>query len=133
MLLAPLFFAAVPGRLWAEIRSAMPERRARQAFVRRQLRTMLRAPLSPSRMAARALLLDGTDPAADCAAVTAPTLVVTGEAALDFAVTSDPARDYGRLIAGARTSVLEGTGHLGSITQPEAFARVVTQFLERLP
>jgi pimeloyl-ACP methyl ester carboxylesterase len=35
-----------------------------------------------------------------------------------------------RLIRGARHVVLEGTGHLGTITQPAAFAAVVTRFLD---
>src|SRR5688572_28913608 len=77
-LFAPLFFAAMPGRLWAELAATIPDPRARRAFARWQLRTILRTPLSPSQMAARALLIDGTDAAADCTNVSAPTLIVSG-------------------------------------------------------
>ena len=40
---------------------------------------------------------------------------------------------YLRLIRGARQIVLEGTGHLGAITQPAAFAAAVTRFLDDVP
>lgn len=129
LLFAPLFFAAIPGRLWAEVRTAMPDPKARRTFVRRQLKAMLRAPVSPSQMAARALQIDGTDTAAECAKVTAPTLVISGEPALDFVVPTNGTSEYCHLIPGARNITLEGTGHLGSITRPQAFAAAVTEFL----
>ena len=126
---APLFFAAMPARIWAELAAAIPDGRERRAFVRWQVKTMLRSPLSPSQIGARALLIDGMDTAADCARVTAPTLIVSGEPALDFVVPSNGTIEYANLIAGARTVTLKGTGHLGSITKPEAFAELVRDFL----
>jgi 3-oxoadipate enol-lactonase len=129
-LFAPLFFAAMPARLWAEVVAAIPDRKTRFAFARRQLATMLRAPLSPSQIGARALLIDGMDTAMDCASVSAPTLIVTGEPSLDFVVPSNGTIEYATLIPGARAVTLRGTGHLGSITKPEAFAKVVSDFLE---
>lgn len=129
-LFAPLFFAAMPGRLWTEVKCAMPDVKSRVAFLRRQAKTLLRAPLSPSQVGARALLIDGGDPSGDCARVVAPTLVVTGERALDFVVPRDGTIEYANLIAGARAVTLEGTGHLGSLTKPQAFANVVREFLE---
>jgi pimeloyl-ACP methyl ester carboxylesterase len=129
-LFAPLFFAAMPGRLWAEVVAAIPDRKTRLAFVRRQLRTMLRAPLSPSQIGARALLIDGMDTAEDCAGVSAPTLIVAGEPSLDFVVPSNGTVEYARLIPGAQAVTLKGTGHLGSITRPEEFATLVHDFLE---
>lgn len=132
LLAAPLFFAAMPGRIWAEVRAAIPDPRHRRAFVRRQLRTMVQAPLSPSAMAARALVIDGADAAADCAGVQAPTLVISGEASRDYVVPRDGSSEYGRLIAGARTVTLEGTGHLGSITRPDRFAKAVDDFLKEI-
>jgi pimeloyl-ACP methyl ester carboxylesterase len=131
-LFAPLFFAAMPGRVWAELAAAIPDARARRAFVRWQLRTFLRAPLSPSRMAARALLIDGIDTAVDCASVAAPTLIVSGEPRLDYVVPSDGTIEYAGMIAGARAVTLTGTGHLGSITKPEAFAGLVNAFLAQV-
>ena len=44
--------------------------------------------------------------------------------------------EYLRRIANARAVVLERTGHLGSITRPEAFTDVVREFIAaslRLP
>ena len=73
-------------------------------------------------MAARAQLIVNTDIVADCSRVTAPTLVVTGERALDRVVPVDGTLAYVPLIAGARHQTLARTGHLGSITTPEAFA-----------
>jgi 3-oxoadipate enol-lactonase len=129
LMFAPLFFAAMSGRLWAEVAAAIPDRRARLAFIRRQFATMLRAPLSPSQMGARALLIDGVDTALDCASVSAPTLIISGEPSLDFVVPSNGTIEYARLIPGARVVTLTGTGHLGSITKPEAFAGIVHEFL----
>ena len=129
-LFAPLFFAAMPGRVWTELTAAIPDARARRAFVRWQLRTLMRAPLSPVQMGARALLIDGVDPVADCTNVSAPTLIVSGEPHLDFVVPSTGTLEYVDLIPDARAVTLKGTGHLGSITQPDAFAAVVREFLE---
>ena len=58
----------------------------------------------------------------DCARITAPTLIVTGERELDRVVSVDVTREYLQLIAGSRHTTLTKTGHLGSITRPEAFA-----------
>ncbi len=128
-LFAPLFFAAMPVRVWGELAAAIPDTRARFAFARWQLATVFRAPLSPSHMGRRALLIDGVDNAADCARVFAPTLIITGEPALDYVVPANGAIEYAQLIVGARAVTLRGTGHLGSIAQPEAFAKLVRQFL----
>ena len=38
--------------------------------------------------------------------------------------------DYARLIPGARGVVLERTGHHGTITRPDAFARLVRDFID---
>jgi 3-oxoadipate enol-lactonase len=125
----PLFLAESPWRLRPEIRAALPDRRARRLFSRRALGTLLSAPLSLSRMAARARLITSDDVGPDCLRITAPTLVVTGERALDHVVPVDGASEYVRLIPNARAVVLERTGHLGSITRPEAFAALVRDFV----
>src|SRR5206468_1104769 len=82
----PLFLAEAPWRLRAEIAAAMPDRRTRWTLRRDALRTFAAAPLSVGRMAARARLIDGIDMREDCAAITAPTLVITGERLLDHVV-----------------------------------------------
>jgi pimeloyl-ACP methyl ester carboxylesterase len=75
-------------------------------------------------------MLAAIDPVADCARVTAPTLVVTGERALDHVVPVDGSVGYVPLIRGARAVVLERTGHLGSITRPADFAAIVRDFAD---
>jgi pimeloyl-ACP methyl ester carboxylesterase len=129
---APLFFAALPSRVWAELAFAIPDARERRAFARWQFKTLLRAPLSPSQMAARAQLIDGIDITADCASVRAPTLIITGEPRVDYVVPSSGTIESAQLIAGARAVTLQGAGHLGSITKPDAFAQAVREFLAEL-
>lgn len=128
-LFAPLFVAETPWRLWAELASTFPDLEARAHFVRSQLRVLLDAPLSFTRMAERARLISMTNRVADCARVMARTLVVTGEPDLDRVVPVDSSIQYLRLIRDSRAAVLERTGHLGSITRPEAFATIVRDFV----
>jgi 3-oxoadipate enol-lactonase len=130
-LFGPLFLAESPWRLRDELRSAFPRIGGRWRFVRRQLGTLLRAPLSPTRMAARAALISSVHLLDDCARIAAPTLVVTGEPGLDRVVRVDGTLAYVDLIAGARHATLERTGHLGTITRPEAFASLVGEFVRR--
>ena len=126
----PLFLAETPWRLQAEIRSAIPEAKARRQFSMRALRTLMSAPVSLSSMAARAKMISTEDVGTDCARITAPTLIVTGERDLDHVVPVDGSSAYLRLISDARAVVVERTGHLGSITRPDAFAAVVHTFTE---
>jgi pimeloyl-ACP methyl ester carboxylesterase len=125
----PLFLAESPWRLRREVAVALPDRRARWSFRWSVLATLPRAPLSLSAMARRALLMGSGDVNADVARVTAPTLIVTGEQALDYVVPADGSAAYATLIAGARAVVLEDTGHLGTITRPDAFADLVNEFV----
>ena len=125
----PLFLLESPWRLRREIRAALPDRRERAAFRRAAMRTVCTARLSVSEMARRALLMSATDVRPDCDRVTAPTLVVTGESALDHVVPADGSSQYARLIRDARAVVLERTGHIGTITRPHAFAAAVRDFV----
>jgi len=127
-ILGPLFLAEAPLRLREEIASALPEWRARWAFRFGVLRTLPGAPVSFSRMAARARLIASTDLTADCQRVSVPALIVTGERRLDHVVPVEGASEYARLIPNARAVVIERTGHIGSITRPDAFATVIRAF-----
>lgn len=129
-LFGPLFLIETPFRLRAELRSTFPDWRARWRFGAWQLRTLIRAPLSPTRMATRAALIPNMRPLDDCARISAPTLVVTGEPGLDRVVPVDATAAYGRSIAQARHVTLDKTGHLGTITRPETFASLVCEFVE---
>jgi len=129
-LFGPLFLAESPWRLRGEVRAAIPLIGARWRFVGGQLRTLVCAPLSPTRMAWRAALISRPHLRDDCARIVAPTLLVTGDRGLDMVVRVDSTLAYMQLIAGARHATLARTGHLGSITRPEAFASLVREFVE---
>lgn len=63
-----------------------------------------------------------------CQSVKAPTLVVCGR--LDVTTPVDQTSDLTRLIPGARETIIEAA-HLGIWENPEAFDRVVIDFLDR--
>ena len=128
-LFGPLFLAETPFRLRAELRTALPDSDRRRAFGLEALRALWTAPVSLSRMAARAQLLTGGDPVADCAGVLAPTLIVTGEPGLDHVAPVDGTSEFARLIPAARTAILDRTGHVGALTRADAFAAIVQDFV----
>ena len=129
-ILGPLFLAETPFRLRPEVLTAIPDAKGRRAFSLRSLRTVVTAPISLSKMAGRARMISTDDVTGDCAVITAPTLIITGEPHLDHVVPVDGSSEYLRLIPNARATVLERTGHLGSITRPDAFAAIVRAFTE---
>jgi pimeloyl-ACP methyl ester carboxylesterase len=128
-LFGPLFLLEVPLRARAELKAAFPDSAARRAFAWRLVRTLATAPISMTRMARRARLIGTYDSTPDCARIVAPTLVVTGEANLDHVVPVDGSSRYAELIAGARRSVIRNSGHQGTLTQPDAFAATVGEFV----
>jgi len=125
----PLFLAETPLRLRREMATALPDWRARWTFRLNVLRVMPTAPISFSQMAARARLISATDLTPDCARVAAPSLILTGEPQLDHVVPVEGSSAYMRLIANARAAVIERTGHIGSITRPDAFASAISDFV----
>jgi pimeloyl-ACP methyl ester carboxylesterase len=125
----PLFLAETPLRLNREIVAALPAWRDRAAFGLGQATKLLTAPISVSRLAQRARLLRHLDVEHDCARITAPTLVITGDGALDRIVPVAGTERYAQLIAGARRVSIAKTGHLGCNTRPQEFARVIHDFL----
>jgi 3-oxoadipate enol-lactonase len=131
-LFGALFFAETPFRLRLELLTAFAAPADRWRFVRSQLRTLARAPVSLTRMASRARMMSTMDVAADCRRVAAPTLVVTGDPRLDHVVPVEGSAGYVTLIRGARQATLPRTGHLGSITHPGEFATIVGDFAASL-
>jgi pimeloyl-ACP methyl ester carboxylesterase len=131
LLFGPLFLLQAPGRVGAEVLAALPTWGERARFLSWQARCLVGAPLSPTRMARRAAVIAAHDPAADARRVCAPTLIVTGEPALDYVVSTAGTTEYLDLVPGARHIVLDRTGHLGSITKPHVFAAVVQEFLSQ--
>ena len=129
-LFGALFAVEAPLRLREELALARPRPWAQLRFPLEMLRAFVRAPVSLGQMGRRARLVSTLDLAGECRRVTAPTLVVTGEAGLDHVVPVEGSSQYVRLIGGARGVVLERTGHQGVITQAETFAAVVRRLVE---
>ena len=131
-LFGPFFLAETPHRLRSETVRALPDSRDRRAFARWQIRTLIRAPVSLSRMAARARLMGRPAECAgrrdDCSRIAMPTLLINGEPGLDHVVSVDGSTQYAGLIFGAQCATLEHTGHLGCVTRPGAFAELLTAF-----
>jgi len=128
-LLSPLFVATAPMRLQPEVRAAFPGLRERLRFVATHTWNVVRAPMSPPKMARRVRWAEAHQ-FADPAAVQAPALVVTGEPGLDRVVPVELSRRTVARLHGARHVVLPQTGHLGIVTRPEGFCRVVHDFVE---
>ena len=127
---APSFVVSAPFRLWPEISAALPGLAGRVGFLARHSLRAVMAPMIPPLMAQRIRQARAIDLAAECARVQAPTLVVTGEEGLDRVVPVDTTRRYASLIRGAEYVVMDRTGHIGSLTQPARFARIVADFVD---
>jgi 3-oxoadipate enol-lactonase len=125
----PLFMISSPIYTWREIRSALPDWRARVAFSVAQGARVLAAPMIPSQVASRVQVQQRLEFGVDCGKVTAPTLVVTGEDQLDYVVPPPVTRQYLSLIQGSRYEKLDRTGHIGMLTHPRQFAEIVTRFV----
>ncbi len=128
-LFGPLFLAETPWRMRPEMSAALPNWRDRWAFNRAALRTFISAPVRFAALATRARLIERLDVRADCARVSAPTLIVTGERHLDRVVPAEGTSEYLQLIGNARGAVLQHTGHAGTMTRPHAFAALVREFV----
>jgi len=83
----------------------------------------------PGRMARRVHLFTSVRIDAELSRVKVPTLVVTGEEALERVVPPRLTREYAAIWPHARVETLRRTGHLGMITRPHEFATLVTRFL----
>jgi 3-oxoadipate enol-lactonase len=126
-LLTPLFMIASL-RMYREIAAAY---RGRLAGLRPSIEhgwNVLTHMFSPTRMARRVRLLEDAD-FSGIGDVEAPTLVVTGDPHLDRVVPVRATREYLRVLPHARLVTVEHTGHLGFITRPDAFAGVITSFV----
>ena len=128
-LLSPLFVVTAPSRLRPEISASIPEWSARLRFSARHTLRAVLSPTTPTRMARR-IAWARSHQFANAHSVKAPTLLVTGERHLDRVLPVDVTRRYLDDIDLARHVVLEHTGHIGSVTRPDAFADVVRSFVE---
>ena len=130
VLLSPLFCLASL-RLYREIRAASPGFVSGAVAGLRHAATVLTHMFSPTRMARRVRALSGVDLGRALAQVRVPTLVVTGEGALDRVVPVQLTREYLRMWPHAQHAEIARTGHLGLITRAGEFARTVAPFVER--
>src|SRR5262249_13805704 len=119
--------AGAAGRLMPEIRAAFDSWPARARFALEHGLRVLRWPIMPARMAAWARAWQAADLAAGLARITAPTLVIAGQPALDRGVPVASTHECLQLIPGARLRTLARTGHLGCISRPDEFAAMVTE------
>jgi pimeloyl-ACP methyl ester carboxylesterase len=126
----PVFLAEMPWRMRDELRASFPDAADRRRFGRAQVRTFVEAPVSVSRMAARARLIAKADASRDCERIACPTLVVTGEPSLDHVIAVAGASPYASIIRHARSVVMPETGHLGLVTKPSVFAAHVKTFAD---
>lgn len=130
-LLSPLFCLASPRRMAPELRSAFPALGRRLRFSAGSGLRVVRAFMSPTRMARRIQWIDGyefTDPRR----ITAPVLIITGEDGLDRVVPPSLTRRYLDELPSARATILSGTGHLGYLTKPHRFAEIVNDFANEI-
>jgi pimeloyl-ACP methyl ester carboxylesterase len=102
---------------------------ARGRLLAAHLSRVVRYPASPRRMATWVKAWQSTPGCIDCSSIRVPTLVITGEQHLDRVVPTSSTVRYLDLIAGAKHMTLDGTGHIGLICKPDAFADVVGKFL----
>ncbi len=129
-LAAPAYLSGAIGRLAPEIKAALPTWPGRLRFAAGYAARAVRRPISPPRIAGWVRDWQSRDVVDICSRIRARTLVVTGEPGLDRVVPFDSTREYVNLIPGARHAVLTGTGHVGFVSKPDEFARLVGDFID---
>jgi pimeloyl-ACP methyl ester carboxylesterase len=129
-LLSPLFCVGSL-RMCPEIFAAKESWSSGAAFAAQHASTVLANLFSPSLMARRARMVASLNVERQLADVRCPVLVVTGEAGLDRVVPVSLTREYHRIWPHASEAVLQRTGHLGLITRPNEFARLVVSFADQ--
>jgi 3-oxoadipate enol-lactonase len=92
----------------------------------------LRYPLSPTQMAAWVHAWMRCDIAHECARVTTPALLITGEPELDRVVPVRSTLEYRTLLPQSRHEVLRRTGHIGWVSKPQELCALVDRFLDGL-
>lgn len=133
-LLTPLFLLASL-RMYREIAAANSGAvRGLLAAIRHGWRVATHR-FSPRRMARRARLLESVDLRHELLRVIVPalpTLIITGEPSLDRVVPVAATHEYLQLWPHANTATIARTGHIGLITRPGEFARLVAPFVEQV-
>jgi 3-oxoadipate enol-lactonase len=129
ILSSPFFVVRAIYHLWRELRVTYPALIDRVRFCAGASGRIIMAPAAPWRIGSRAQMATAERFDLDCASIKAPTLVVTGEEDLDRVVRQADSIGYVAAIDGARFHVFDRTGHLGTISAPERFTTIVSNFL----
>ena len=125
-LMAPVFAATSPLRLYPEISTALPSLQQRLRFGAKYLTGVIKSPATPTRMAERMRLAQQVDFKADCSRILAPTQVITGETHLDRVVPVNSSLEYLGAISKSKAVTIKNTGHIGIATRPTHFAKLVS-------
>lgn len=116
-------------RLAPEIVAAKDTWRERLMFTMSYGFQVVFRPAAPRQMARWVRAWQASDIASECARVTAPTHLITGEPRLDRVVPVQSTLHYLTLIPGATFSRLSRTGHIGLVSRPQDFSTLVSEFL----
>jgi len=130
LLLSPLFVIGSL-RMYKEIAAASSGVLPGMATAIRHGLNVLIHMLSPTRMARRVGLVESLQLDHELAALHIPTLVVTGDAALDNVVPVRLTEEYTRMWPHAERVTISRTGHIGLVTRPDAFAAAVGPFVHQ--
>lgn len=125
----PAFAIQAIARLLPEVMAAQPTLAGRISCLTGHASRVLRYPASPGKMAAWIRAWQGLRSDDGWSKINVPTLVVTGEAHLDRVVPTTTTLEYLKLIPGARHRVLSQTGHIGLVSRPEEFSKLVGEFI----
>jgi pimeloyl-ACP methyl ester carboxylesterase len=126
-LLSPLFVLSSPLRMYPELRAAAGSLGALARTAAGQGWRVLRAPMSPARMARR-LAWSGAHRFSPRWPHDVPALIVTGEPGLDRVVPPAITARYLELLPQAQLATLPRTGHIGLVTRAPEFAALVGAF-----
>ena len=125
----PAFAIGALGRVLPEMAASFNRWTGRLGFAVKYGAIAVRYPMLPPLMARRVRQMEALDLGADAARVNAPTLVITGERPLDRVVPVESTMGYVEKIRDARHALMERTGHLGVLMQPQRFAALVSDFV----
>jgi pimeloyl-ACP methyl ester carboxylesterase len=128
----PIFAVRGARRLLPEIIAAKDTWRERLVFTVSHLWRIIASPAAPTQMARWVRAWQARDITSDCARITAPTHLITGEPRLDRVVPVQSTLHYLTLIPGSTFSRLPRTGHLGLVSRPDEFSALVNEFLDAI-
>ena len=131
-LMAPAFWLGAPVRAYPELKAAIPSGRDRWHFVVDHGLRIAGAPASSARMVRRLRWLSSGRFSLDHP-IDIPALIVTGEPGLERVVPPEDTLRYRAWLPHARVVTMAHTGHAGTVTRAEEFARLIADFMLESP